>query len=233
MIVHVWQNESIDKWYRPSKKDKVASGKLYNRYTNISKKIKKAVYELDKKETENIEKQKIEKEERYVNELACISLNEIERIIFLWEKTLKSRQSTCSIDEYFDKYPQLQPPLGIHLIELDYKLLNLSEANILHKKWSIVYPKILKLAKRQKGKEQLFENCENVPPEVLAWRVFPYLFKPVLMKTSIKKIPWKPSTEEQSNGFITWINVSLTFHDTSRICASFCFIFKLNLIFYI
>lgn len=142
-------------------------------------------------------------------------MDEIDRIKFLWGKTFKSRQITCSIDEYFKKYPQLRPPLGVQLIELDYKLLNLSEINILHEKWPLLHPKILKLAKQRKCTSELFINGENVPPEVLAWRVLPYLFKPAFMKTGIKKTPWKPSFQEQCNGFITWINVSLRF---SNIC---------------
>ncbi|XP_011698854.1 PREDICTED: uncharacterized protein LOC105456480 [Wasmannia auropunctata] len=216
-IVHVWHNESIEKWYKPYKDGKVASGKLYNRYVNVAKKIKKAVFDLDKKEAEISETEINVEEEQYLNELlACTTLDKFDKIKFLWEKTFKSRQNTYSIDKYFEKYPHLRPPLGVQLIELDYKLLNLSEVNILHKKWSILHPKILKLAKQRKSTKELFVNGENILPEVLAWRVLPYLFKPAFMKTGQKKTPWKPSYQEQCDGFITWINVITHFETTLK-----------------
>ncbi|XP_036145903.1 uncharacterized protein LOC105841087 [Monomorium pharaonis] len=206
-IVHVWRNESVEKWYKPYKNGKLASGKLYHKYINTSKKIKKAVSTFDKKVAEN-ERVKInEEEEHYLNELTCEPLDDFDRIKFLWEKTFNSRQITCTIAQYFEKYPQLRPPLGIQLIELDYKLLNLSEINILHNKWPTLHPKILKLANQRKHAVNLLGYNENVPPEILAWRVLPYLFKPTFMKTGQKKNNWKPSYHEQSNGFITWINV--------------------------
>lgn len=102
----------------------------------------------------------------------------------------------------------MRPPLGIQLIELDFKLLNIAQINTLEKKWPVLHPDIIRLAKKRSIASNLLQDFNKVPVDVQAWLVLPYLFKPVLKKTGLSKKPWKPSYKEQSDGFITWINVS-------------------------
>lgn len=141
--------------------------------------------------------------------MASTSLDDYKKITFLWEKTFDYRKRTCgnNIAEYFNRYPQLHPPLGIQLMELDFKLLDIAHINSLQEKWPALYPKILQLATKQSAVSNLLQDLDKIPADTQAWRVFPYLFKPVLKKTGLPKKPWKPSYKEQSDGFITWINV--------------------------
>ncbi|XP_018363210.1 PREDICTED: uncharacterized protein LOC108761280 [Trachymyrmex cornetzi] len=189
-------------------KGKSASGKLYYYYTNKLRKIKAAVTEFNREETEHIEKQIEEEADVYISELNNTSLDDKKKILSLWEKTFvyRTKANGKNIAEYFDGYPQLRPPLGIQLIELDFKLLNIAQIDILGKKWPVLHPNIIRLAKKQPTTSNLLKDFKKVPADVQAWLVLPYLFKPVLKKTGLKK-PWKPSYKEQSDGFITWINV--------------------------
>lgn len=71
-----------------------------------------------------------------------------------------------------------------------------------------MHPDIIRLAKKRSIASNLLQDFNKVPADVQAWLVLPHLFKPVLKKTGLSKKPWKPSYKQQSDGFITWINVS-------------------------
>jgi len=135
-IKSIWCKEDIEKWYTPSKNGKAAGGKLYYHYTNKNKKIKAVVTEFEREETENIAKQIKKKSELYISDLSNTFLDDYDKILFLWEKTFDYRKNICGNDiaDYFNRYPQLRPPLGTNLIELDFKLLNIAPINALQEK---------------------------------------------------------------------------------------------------
>jgi len=131
-------------------------------------KIEAAITEFEREETENIAKQIKKKSELYISDLSNTSLDDYDKILFLWEKTFDYRKNTCENDiaDYFNRYPQLRPPLGINLIELDFKLLNIAPINALQEKWPSIYPKILQLATKQSTVSNLLKD--NLPADILA-----------------------------------------------------------------
>jgi hypothetical protein len=68
--------------------------------------------------------------------------------------------------------------------------------------------KIKYLLKTLKNVKSEYCFCiEELQVEIRALRILPYLFAPKVLKTG--KGSWKPSSLEQSKGFILWINVSI------------------------
>lgn len=212
-ISAVWSKEISTTWYHHRSGTNATSGKLYHRFCNQSKKVKSSVKKFLQEEKEDIDKlQQVENEKiasSFIAELAQTSLDDKERILLLWEKTHKYRTTDIeSISSYFENYAQLKTPLVLQLLELDFKLSYPTiVANSLVKKWPVLHLKIIKLAKKIKTANKLLENLSGVPSDVIAWKVFAHLFKPVSMASGTKK-PWKASRKEQADGFITWIDVS-------------------------
>ncbi|KYN22278.1 hypothetical protein ALC57_05314 [Trachymyrmex cornetzi] len=173
-ITNIWHEEDIERWYISSKRGKSALGKLYYYYTNKLRKIKAAVTEFNREETEHIEKQIEEEADVYISELNNTSLDDKKKILSLWEKTFvyRTKANGKNIAEYFDGYPQLRPPLGIQLIELDFKLLNIAQINTLEKKWPVLHPNIIRLAKKQPIASNLLKDFKKVA-DVQAWLVLP------------------------------------------------------------
>lgn len=167
------------------------------------KKIKPAVLEFSKEEKPKENNEVEETVKLYIDELAQTSLDDTRRILFLWEKTFQYRRHYCGdISDYFKKFIQLKTPLVVQLLELDFKLLGIADTNALEKKWSTLHLKVLKICETKKAASKILDEAEGVPKNVLVWRVFTYLFSPVVMSTGTKK-PWKPSSTEQSHAFIT------------------------------
>lgn len=208
-IKAVWPDEILVDWYQPGFKRKAPSGKLYNKVTNIAKKYNATFKKLKVDERDAQNNNVKDSAQKYNSKLSNVSLDDEKSILFLWEKTHEYRKDNIdTISNYFERYRQLRTPLVKKLLELDFKLMKIADSNALLNTWPTLHKQILQIAKRQTKFTKLFFSIDNIPEDILAWKVLPFLFKPVSMKVGSKK-PWRPSKEEQSNGFITCVHVRL------------------------
>ncbi|XP_057327120.1 uncharacterized protein LOC130668725 [Microplitis mediator] len=221
-IVAVWQTEDVSTWYRHRSTTNATSGKLVCRFTNLSKKIKSEVLKFAEEHKQPEGGEVDETVKLYIDELAQTTADDTARILFLWENTFKYRRNNSeSISDYFNNFKQLRSPMVVQLLELDFNLLRIAEKNALEEKWPTLHVKILKIAKIKKAATQFLNDSKNVPQDVLAWRVFSYLFRPIVMSTGAKKT-WKPSALEQANGFITWISDISQLENAINVQKSLC-----------
>lgn len=116
-IVGIWRKETANRWYqRSGKSSKVATGKLYTRYTAKLRKVKPGVEQFEKDEALEKKANELDACDQFLAELALTSVDDINKTKSLWEKTFPIRNPGGNIAAYYESYPQLRPPLGCQLV---------------------------------------------------------------------------------------------------------------------
>ncbi|XP_053593001.1 uncharacterized protein LOC128668758 [Microplitis demolitor] len=227
-IQAIWPDENVTDWYQLGHKRKAPSGKLYNRITNTASKYRSTFKKLKVKEASEKKQKLVESSQVFIRQLANVSLDDKKTILYLWEKTHEYRRDNIdTIFLYFENYMQLRTPFAKELLELDFKLLDIADPKALLNRWPILHKQILQIAKSKKVCTNFFITTDQVPREVLAWQVLPYLLKPVSMKVGVKKA-WRPSNAEQANGFITWINTIDQLDNAIKTQETLCVKYKIT-----
>lgn len=93
-----------------------ASGKLYNKYTRKLRKVKPGVVQYKKDEALEREAKILDECDGYLSELSETSLDDFNKITLFWERTYKIREPLGDIVNYYERFPQLHPPLGSQLV---------------------------------------------------------------------------------------------------------------------
>ncbi|XP_034945589.1 uncharacterized protein [Chelonus insularis] len=210
----IWPKEKVDAWYHHSTKKNKTNGILYHKCKNLKRKIreteknqltKKAALEKDIIESE---KSLMQSKVQQLKEATTWS----DTVLTLWEDTWNYRKKEESTVNPFDQYPLINPPNGRILILKDYQLTQTtSDDRVLFKKWIEIHGKLISIgSKHYKQAAKIIKNCkENLNVKnssILAWRILPWLFKPVPIPTKQAKKSIKLSYPEQSDGFIRWID---------------------------
>lgn len=112
----MFSTETLHKWYKPAGLAKPASGKLCNKFYNLSKKIKPALIKYKRKQESQSTSAASETATDYLNEMTNTSLDDHEKIKDLWKKTFNIRDANGDIADYFMRYPQLRTPIGPTLV---------------------------------------------------------------------------------------------------------------------
>ncbi|KAH0549747.1 uncharacterized protein LOC123261258 [Cotesia glomerata] len=205
-ITALWPSELLTDWFQPGVKRKASSGKLYNRVNNFASKFN-SVYKKLKTDKESQRNNAVQNTAaQYILQLANTSLDDTEKIINLWTKTHEHRkENITTVTDYFERYIQLKTPLVKTLLELDFDLMKVADGNALINRWPKLSQQIIQVANNKGIDIKSFTTAEDVPSDVLAWKLLPMLFRPIAVAVGVKKA-WTPSKQEQSDGFITWVS---------------------------
>lgn len=111
-IVSLFKYETISTYYVPSnaKQKRLANGKLWDKYNNLKRYIKKQTIVENKENTP----------ENPDYEEALLTLRAIQpndpALLKLWEETFSARRKGTSIAQYYDEYPILKSSIATSLV---------------------------------------------------------------------------------------------------------------------
>ncbi|XP_011689312.1 PREDICTED: uncharacterized protein LOC105450904 [Wasmannia auropunctata] len=194
-IVNVFEKESKETYYIESSEKRLASGKLRHKYTNTRKTLKKSgiLRAVNKKSTPKEVSADIQ--EKLL--LLTTILPQDKELESMWKSTFEYRRNFTTIAEYYDTYPILQTPTGCSLIRWDFDCMQLTDFNILAKKWPSLATKIIDLAKTRNCCEHIIDLVGTLPSETSSLLILPFMFRPSFVPTGNSK-KWKPSRQEMS-----------------------------------
>ncbi|KAM0735231.1 hypothetical protein ACS0PU_011344 [Formica fusca] len=205
-IVSLFKYETISTYYVPSnaKQKRLANGKLWDKYNNLKRYIKKQTIVENKENTP----------ESADYEEALLTLRAIQpndpALLKLWEETFSARRKGTSIAQYYDEYPILKSSIATSLIRIDCGIATGIDTLIFQKKWPEICPYVIQIAEKKQACPALCELKHDVPVEVLSLFILPYIINTCHVKTGNKK-KWKPSKVEVAESFICRIPVSNLF----------------------
>jgi hypothetical protein len=116
-IIALFKNEDSGTYYVPFKGGKIkrpTSGKLFDKYANLKRRVKKAV--LEKENNSTSENRNCETDSVNLTKLHTASLDDHDQIKQLWALTYECRDRDKDLALYYERYPQLSTPIGSTLV---------------------------------------------------------------------------------------------------------------------
>lgn len=155
----VYLQEQTKVYYNPpGDGSPVATGKLWYRYNNLKRKIRRVANLAPLRR----EEEPVQRRAQLIDRLHSVSLDDHRQIEDLWGQTFEIRDRTDSISDYYDHFPQLNTPLGSRLLAIDYERMEVGRVHGLREKWTVLSQKIQVLAGNQAVLRPLFNGAGNI-----------------------------------------------------------------------